>query len=134
MFCKKLFLQTSQNSQQKLCAKDSLLISCRSTEFDFIKKEILVQMFSCEFWEISHKTFLKSPLDGSFWINTSSAYCPSTTLFFLKRCPTYFTAEYFLALIYRFGTRVSSTFQILIQTSIFNPFKHLRRSFFFENS
>ena len=35
--------------------------SCRSTEFNFVKKEIPAQMFFCKFWEISHKTFFKEP-------------------------------------------------------------------------
>ena len=43
---KKLFLETSQNSQEKNCARVS-----------FLKKETLAQVFSCEFCEISENTF-----------------------------------------------------------------------------
>ena len=52
-------------------------------------------------------------------------------LFFQKRCNIYFPAGYFLDLIYRLGTRVSSIFQSLSQFPIFNPFEHLEWSFFF---
>ena len=55
-------------------------------------------------------------------------------LFLEKRCHTYLPPEYFLGLIYRLGTRVSSIFQTHSQTPIINPVEHLRRSFFFENS
>ena len=44
-FCKKVFLEISQNSQENTCASN------------FIKKEILAQIFSCEFCEISKNTF-----------------------------------------------------------------------------
>ena len=49
---KKLFLEISQNSQENTCARASFLI-----KFSFIKKETLVQVFSCEFCEISKNTF-----------------------------------------------------------------------------
>ena len=45
---KKLFLETSQNSQENTCAREAC---------NFIKKESLTQVFSCEFCEISKKTF-----------------------------------------------------------------------------
>ena len=44
---------------------------------------------------------------------------------FQKRCHTYFLVEYFLGLICRLGTKVSSIFQTLSQKPIFNPVKHL---------
>ena len=47
---KKVFLEISQNSQENTCAKVSL-------------KETLAQVFSCEFYEISKKTFFyRTPL------------------------------------------------------------------------
>ena len=46
-FCKKVFLEISQNSQ----------VAC-----NFTKKESLAQVFSCEFWEISKKTFFTEHL------------------------------------------------------------------------
>ena len=78
------------------------------------------------------KLFLKNPFDGCFCINALSVYCLTATFcFFQKRCHAYFLAEYFLGLIYRLGTRLSSRFQTLSQTPIFKPVKHLRRSCFF---
>ena len=47
---KKVFLKISQNSQENTCARDSVLIN-------FIKKETLVQVFSCEFCEIFKTPF-----------------------------------------------------------------------------
>ena len=73
-------------------------------------------MFSCEFCEISHNTFFKEPFGRlllhkhSFCLLSQHDLVP-----FQKRCHTYFPAEYFLGLIYRLGTRVSSTFQTLSQ-------------------
>ena len=53
---KKLFLEISQNSQENTCARASFLIK-------LIKKEILAQVFSCEFCEISKNTFFyRTPL------------------------------------------------------------------------
>ena len=40
-----MFLEISQNSQENTCARD------------FIKKETLTQVFTCEFCEISKNTF-----------------------------------------------------------------------------
>ena len=42
---KKMFLKISQNSQGNSCA--------RVSSYNFIKKETLTQVFSCEFCEIS---------------------------------------------------------------------------------
>ena len=46
---KEVFLEISQNSQENTCA-------------NFIKKESLAQVFSCEFCEISKNTFFKEHL------------------------------------------------------------------------
>ena len=49
---KKVFLEISKNSQENTCA------SC-----NFIKKETLTQVFSCEFFEISKNSFFyRTPL------------------------------------------------------------------------
>ena len=50
VLCKKLFLEISQNSQEKTCARVSFLMK-------FIKKETLAQVFSYEFCEIFKNTF-----------------------------------------------------------------------------
>ena len=50
---KKVFLEISQNSQENTCASLSFLLKLS----DFIKKERLAQVFSCEFCEISKKVF-----------------------------------------------------------------------------
>ena len=50
VLCKKAFLEISQMSQENTCARVSFLIN-------FIKKETLAQVFSCEIFEISKNTF-----------------------------------------------------------------------------
>ena len=54
---KKVFLEISQNSQEKTCARVSFLINSRLQACNFIKKETLAMVFSCEFCEISKSTF-----------------------------------------------------------------------------
>ena len=76
--------------------------------------------------------FLKNPSDGCFCINTRSVYRPThyELLFSQKRRHTYFPTEYFPGLIFKLGTRVSSVFQTLSHTLVFNLVEHLQRSFF----
>ena len=55
MFCKKVFLEISQNSLENTCARVSISIKLQA--FNFIQKETLAQVFSCEIFEISKNTF-----------------------------------------------------------------------------
>ena len=64
---KKVFLNISQNSQENSCARISFLIKLQAlkltTEFtnhycNFIKKDTLARVSSCEFCEIFKNTFL----------------------------------------------------------------------------
>ena len=94
------------------------------------QKDIPLQMFSCEFCEISHSTFFKEPF-GRLLI-----YKHSLCLFsyhdlspFQKRCHTFFLAEYFLGFIFRLGTKVSSIRKTLSQKPVFNLVKNLGWSF-----
>ena len=54
LLCKKVILEISRNSQENTCARDSFLIKLQVSglKTNFIKKESLSQVFSCEFWEI----------------------------------------------------------------------------------
>ena len=52
---KKVFLETSQNSHENACARDSVISEAEAC--NFMKKEILTQVFSCEFCEIAKNTF-----------------------------------------------------------------------------
>ena len=56
---KKFFLEISQNSQENTCAGLSFLIKLQAEAeaCNFIKKENLAQMFTCEICEISKNTF-----------------------------------------------------------------------------
>ena len=54
----KVFIETSQNSQENTCARVSFLINLQAKACNFIEKETLEQVHSCEFCEVSKKTFL----------------------------------------------------------------------------
>ena len=66
---KKVFLEISQNSQENTCARVSFLIKLKTSACNFIKKETLAQVFSCEFCEISNNTLFTEHL----W-TTASAF------------------------------------------------------------
>ena len=57
VFCKKLFWKILQNSPENICARVSFLIKLQASACNFIKKETLAQVFSCEFYEISRNSF-----------------------------------------------------------------------------
>ena len=52
-----MLLEILQNSQENTCVRVSLLINLQASTCNFIKKETLAQVFSCEFYEISKNTF-----------------------------------------------------------------------------
>ena len=54
---KKVFLEILQNSQGNTCARASYFIRLQAEACNFIKKETLAQVFSCEFCKISKNTF-----------------------------------------------------------------------------
>ena len=53
----KVFLEISQNLQENTCARVFLLIKLQALDWNFIKKETLKQVFSCEFRKVSKNTF-----------------------------------------------------------------------------
>ena len=57
VFCKKMFLEISQNSLENTCTRASFLIKLQAEACNFTKKETLAQVFSCEFYKISRNTF-----------------------------------------------------------------------------
>ena len=64
---KKVFLEISQNSQENSCVRVSFLINLQASPSNFIKKETLAQVFSCEFCEISKNNFFyRTPLSDCF--------------------------------------------------------------------
>ena len=69
---KKMFLEILLNSQENTCAGVSLLIKFQASACNFIKKENLVQLFSCEFCEISKNTFLTERLRQLYLLNIFS--------------------------------------------------------------
>ena len=59
---KKVFLKILQNSLENTCARVSLLKKLQAFGCSFIKKETLVQVFSCEFRETFKNTFFTEDL------------------------------------------------------------------------
>ena len=57
-----MFLKISQNSQENNRARVSFLIKLQASPYNFIKKETLVQLFSCEFYELFKNTFITEHL------------------------------------------------------------------------
>ena len=59
MFCTEGGL--TQKSQENTCTRAFFKQAC-----NFIKKETLAQVFSCEFWEILRAPFLQNTSGGCF--------------------------------------------------------------------
>ena len=94
------------------------------------KKKFQQRCFFCEFCEISHEIFFKEPFGRLLHKHSFCLLSQHNLVPFQKRCHAYFPAEYFLGLICRLRTRVSSILQNLSQKPIFNPVEYLWWSFF----
>ena len=78
---KKVFLEISQNSQENSCARNYFLIKLQAKAWNFIKKESLTQMFSCEISEIFKNTFFyRTPATVASFM-TSNIYLKLTVVF-----------------------------------------------------
>ena len=55
-FVEKEFLEISQNSQENTCTRVSFLINLQAKACNFVKKETLAQVFSCQVCEIFKNT------------------------------------------------------------------------------
>ena len=89
MFLKKVFLKIPENSQENTCARGSFLIKLQVSACNFIKKETLAQVLSCEFSEIFKKTlFHKIPpvaVSAKNMLELLKRHCtPATTSYFIK--------------------------------------------------
>ena len=62
-----MFLEISQKSQKNSCARLLYLIKLQIETCNFIEKETLTKVFSCEFYEISKNNFPQRtfPVAGS---------------------------------------------------------------------
>ena len=67
VFYKKLVLKIFLKFTESTCAKVSFLITLQAEACNFIKKEILAQVFYCEFYKISKNTYFTEHL----WVTTS---------------------------------------------------------------
>ena len=72
---KEVFLKLLQDSQENTCARVSFFDKVAGLACNFIKKETLAQVFSCEF-------FFVAP----FFSKISSSFTNDTTTNFHKKC------------------------------------------------
>ena len=86
----KVFLEISQSSQENTCARDSFLINCRPEVCNFIKKETLAQVFSCEFCEKACNFNKKETLAQVFFCEL----CGISKYTFLQRRPLVAASEH----------------------------------------
>ena len=66
----KVFLEALQNSQENTCTRVSALMKLQASNFNFITKEALAQIFSCEICEISQNTFFTAHLRATASVYT----------------------------------------------------------------
>ena len=102
--------------------------SCRSTEFNFIEKEIPAQMFCFEFCEIFHNIIYKERAASVEALVLFTA--PHDCSPFQKQCHTYFLAEYFFSLIYWLGKEWAQYFKPLAR-SLFSTQSNVWNGTFF---
>ena len=76
--CKKSVLNISQNLQENTCVRVSFLIKLQAEACNFIEKETLAQVFSCEFWEIFKNTFFIEHLSWLLLNNVRWGNCPNS--------------------------------------------------------
>ena len=57
-----MFLEISQHPQENTCTRVSFSIKLQAEAYNYIKKETLAQVFSCEFCEISKNTYFTEHL------------------------------------------------------------------------
>ena len=62
IFCKKVVLKISQNSQENTCARVSFTISCKPQACKFFTKETLTQVFYCKFCKVFKNTYFEEHL------------------------------------------------------------------------
>ena len=59
---------------------ESVVQRCSEKAFNFIENEILAQLFSCEFWEISKSTFFYKTPPVTASVTYNDAALTTTTL------------------------------------------------------
>ena len=62
---KNVFFEILQNLQKNACARVSFLIKLQTGACNFITKETLTQLFSCEFYEVFRNTFF---IEHLWWL------------------------------------------------------------------
>ena len=84
---KKVFLKISQNSQENSCARASFLIKLQAC--NFVKKEILPQVFSCKFCEILGTPFFIGHLWGLLLYLRDETKTHASKEFFISSIKTF---------------------------------------------
>ena len=85
-----MFLEISENSQENICTRVSLLIKLQAESCSFIKKETLAQVFFCEFCEMFKNIFYERALpvaasSNNFSIGMSKEFHSARVWAFLKQ-------------------------------------------------
>ena len=70
---KKMFLKLLQNLLENTCARVSFLIKLQVEAYNFIKKEALAQVFSCEYCEVFKNRFFMEHLWWRLLIKNDSS-------------------------------------------------------------
>ena len=84
---KKVLLEISQNSQESTCARVSFLNKWQDSGLNFVKKQTLAQLFSCELCEISKNTILhRTPLVAASEIQLENTCARVSFLIKLQAC------------------------------------------------
>ena len=84
---RKVFLKISQNSQENSCARASFLIKLQVC--NFVKKEILPQVFSCKFCEILRTPFFIGHLWGLLLYLRDETKTHASKEFFISSIKTF---------------------------------------------
>ena len=86
-FVRKVVLRHFANSQENICSRVPFLIKLQAQACDFVKKESLSQMPSCEFCRIPKNTFFTEHLQttaSGFLMKSGVNTSPAHLYFFLR--------------------------------------------------
>ena len=121
-FVKEVFLKIPKNSQENIYIRDSFLIKLQVSFCNIIKKETLMQVFSCDFCEIFKNTFC---LEYLWWLllNQMYNYWLRIQVWKLKKeinINATIKPSIYIALILCLGNLISKYFELFISKNWLN--------------
>ena len=111
-----MLIETLQNSQENPCARVSFYCN-------FIKKETMAQVFSCEFCKIFKNTFFYRTPPVAASNETSSRDSEKVNLFYLK-------FKTFMLIIYKLNKYLKSVFTLNAFQGFLSSIKFLKHKSF----